>query len=64
MSAANVSVVVYGAAYSVYVRIVRMALHEKGVPYDLVPVDVFADEGLPASHLARHPFGRNSRFRA
>lgn len=62
MSAANVSVVVYGAAYSVYVRIVRMALHEKGVPYDLVPVDVFADEGLPASHLARHPFGRIPAF--
>ncbi|MGB3814084.1 MAG: glutathione S-transferase family protein [Shinella sp.] len=62
MSAVNATVVVYGAAYSVYVRVVRMALHEKGVPYDLVPVDVFADEGLPTNHLARHPFGRIPAF--
>ena len=45
MSTSNASVTVYGAAYSVYVRIVRIALHEKGVPYDLVPIDVFAEEG-------------------
>ena len=56
------SVTVYGASYSVYVRIVRIALHEKGVPYDLVPVDVFADEGVPPEHLARHPFGRIPAF--
>lgn len=56
------SVTVYGAAYSVYVRIVRIALHEKGVPYRLVPVDVFADEGVPADHLARQPFGRIPAF--
>ena len=46
------SVTVYGASYSVYVRIVRIALHEKGVPYNLVPVDVFADEGVPPENLA------------
>jgi len=62
MSAANVSVTVYGATYSVYVRIVRIALHEKGVPYDLVPIDVFADEGLPPDYLPRHPFGRIPAF--
>ena len=56
------SVVVYGAAYSVYVRIVRIALHEKGVAYDLVPVDVFAEGGVPPDHLARHPFGRIPAF--
>lgn len=56
------SVVVYGAAYSVYVRIVRVALHEKGVAYDLVPVDVFAEGGVPPEHLARHPFGRIPAF--
>lgn len=55
-------VTVYGAAYSVYVRIVRIALHEKGVPYDLVPVDVFAEEGMPADYRARHPFGRIPAF--
>jgi len=56
------SVTVYGASYSVYVRIVRIALHEKGVSYNLVPVDVFADEGVPPEHLARHPFGRIPAF--
>ena len=62
MSAAKPSVVLYGAAYSVYVRIVRIVLHEKGVHYELVPVDVFADEGLPTDYLARHPFGRIPAF--
>ncbi|GLR53339.1 glutathione S-transferase family protein [Shinella yambaruensis] len=62
MSAADASVTVYGAAYSVYVRIVRIALHEKGVPYDLVPIDVFAEDGLPADYRARHPFGRIPAF--
>jgi glutathione S-transferase len=62
MSAADASVTVYGATYSVYVRIVRIALHEKGVPYDLVPIDVFAEGGLPADYRARHPFGRIPAF--
>lgn len=62
MSATTASVTVYGATYSVYVRIVRIALHEKGVPYELVPIDVFSDEGLPHDYLARHPFGRIPAF--
>ncbi|RVD71405.1 glutathione S-transferase family protein, partial [Mesorhizobium sp. M4A.F.Ca.ET.029.04.2.1] len=39
--------ILYGADYSVYVRIARLALEEKGIGYDLVPVDVFAPEGVP-----------------
>lgn len=62
MSEAQSSVILYGASYSVYVRIVRIALHEKGVPYALVPVDVFAEEGVPPAHLERHPFGRIPAF--
>jgi glutathione S-transferase len=54
--------VVYGAAYSVYVRIVRLALEEKGVPYERVEVDVFGPGGPPAEHLRRHPFGRIPAF--
>lgn len=54
--------IVFGAAYSVYVRAVRLALHEKGVAYDLVDVDVFAPSGPPAEHFARHPFGRIPAF--
>ncbi|ESW81315.1 glutathione S-transferase family protein [Mesorhizobium sp. M0659] len=50
--------VVYGADYSVYVRIVRLVLAEKGIDYDLVPVDVFAAEGTPAWYFEHHPFGR------
>ncbi|MBR0646468.1 glutathione S-transferase family protein [Plastoroseomonas hellenica] len=54
--------VLYGAAYSVYVRAARLALTEKGVAYRLVPVDVFAPGGPPPEHLARHPFGRIPAF--
>jgi glutathione S-transferase len=54
--------VVFGATYSVYVRAVRLALVEKGVPYRLVEVDVFAAGGPPAGHLERHPFGRIPAF--
>jgi glutathione S-transferase len=49
---------VFGAAYSVYVRAVRLALVEKDVPYELIGVDVFAPDGPPPDHWARHPFGR------
>jgi len=52
----------YGAAWSVYVRIVRLALEEKQIKYDLVEVDVFAETGVPKEHLTRHPFGRIPAF--
>lgn len=54
--------IVYGADYSVYVRIVRLVLTEKGIDYDLVPVDVFAAEGIPAWYFEHHPFGRIPAF--
>ncbi len=54
--------ILFGAATSVYVRIVRLVLAEKAVAYDLVEVDVFAPGGPPAEHLARHPFGRIPAF--
>lgn len=52
----------HGADYSVYVRIARMALEEKGVDYELVPLDIFATEGIPAWYLELHPFGRIPAF--
>ncbi len=55
-------VTVFGAAYSVYVRIVRLALEEKGVPYRLEEVDIFADGGPPTEHVARHPFAKIPAF--
>jgi glutathione S-transferase len=53
---------VFGADYSVYVRIVRLALEEKGVGYELAPVDIFAPGGPPEWYLKRHPFGRIPAF--
>jgi glutathione S-transferase len=50
--------VLYGAGYSVYTRIARLAFEEKDVPYRLVETDVFASGGPPRDHLGRHPFGR------
>ena len=53
---------VFGASYSVYVRIVRLALAEKEVEYELVPIDIFAQGGPPPGFLDRHPFGRIPAF--
>ena len=54
--------ILYGADYSVYVRIARMALEEKGIDYELMPLDIFAAEGIPAWYLEHHPFGRIPAF--
>lgn len=54
--------ILYGADYSVYVRIARMPLEEKGIDYELVPLDIFAAEGIPAWYLEHHPFGRIPAF--
>lgn len=52
----------FGADYSVYVRIARLCLIEKGVAHKLVPIDIFAEDGPPADYLAMHPFGRIPAF--
>ncbi|RWB51717.1 glutathione S-transferase family protein [Mesorhizobium sp.] len=54
--------ILYGAEYSVYVRIARMTLEEKGADYELAPVDIFAADGIPAWYLEHHPFGRIPAF--
>lgn len=53
----GMALTLHGYHYSVYVRIARLALAEKGVAYDRVEVNPFAPD-VPASHLALHPFGR------
>ena len=55
-------VTLFGAPYSVYVRIARLALAEIGVPYELVEIDIFAKDRVPADHADRHPFGRIPAF--
>jgi glutathione S-transferase len=52
----------FGEPYSVYVRAVRLALEEKNVAYELVPVDIFKPGGPPPEHYARHPFGKIPAF--
>lgn len=54
--------IVFGAAYSVYVSMVRLALAEKNVPYHLVEIDVFGEGGPPLDYFNRHPFGRIPAF--
>ncbi len=53
---------VFGADFSVYVRIVRLVLEEKKLDYELVPVDVFDPAGVPAELMSRHPFGKMPAF--
>lgn len=53
---------IYGPGYSTYTRTVRLALEEKKAPYELVEVDFFASEGMPAEQLARQPFGKVPAF--
>ncbi len=49
---------VWGATYSVYSRVLRLALLEKGIAHDWVEVDVFGDAADQAAQHARHPFGK------
>jgi glutathione S-transferase len=57
MTADSSPVELHGYHYSVYNRIARLALAEKGVAYQRVEVNPFAPE-VPAIYLAMHPFGR------
>lgn len=52
----------FGAAYSVYVRMARLALLEKGVDHALVTVDIFDPAGPPGWYRERHPFLRVPAF--
>ncbi|MDA8586916.1 glutathione S-transferase family protein [Rhodobacteraceae bacterium] len=51
------SVILRGYRYSVYNRIARVVLHEKGVAYKTEEIDPFA-ANIPEDYLKRHPFGR------
>jgi len=57
------TVELFGADYSVYFRICRIVLAEKGVEYAHHCVDIFADDGLPQDYLHLNPFGRIPSFR-
>lgn len=52
-----------GATYSVYVRIARLALAEKGVDHDLVEIDIFGADAGNDAYRKLHPFARIPAFR-
>ncbi|MGO6949684.1 glutathione S-transferase family protein [Rhizobium johnstonii] len=52
----------FGADYSVYVRICRLSLHEKGIDYELIPIDIFSLGDASATYLERQPFGKIPSF--
>jgi glutathione S-transferase len=54
--------IIYGPSFSTYTRTVRIALDEKGVDYELRPVNIIAGEGQAADHRGRHPFGKVPSF--
>jgi glutathione S-transferase len=61
-TAAASTPVLYGAAYNVYVRAVRLALAEKDVDYQLIEVDLGAEQGAPANYLHHASFMRIPAF--
>jgi len=54
--------IVHGPGFSTYVRSVRLALHEKGVPHQLAEVDFLKGAHKQAPHIGRHPFGKVPAF--
>jgi glutathione S-transferase len=50
--------ILFGADYSVYTRIARLALIEKHVEHQFEAVDIFNPAGPSAEHLKRQPFGK------
>lgn len=51
------TVTLYGYRYSVYLRVVRMVMVEKGVAWRHVEVDPFV-QPMPSDYLKLNPFGR------
>ena len=54
--------IVYGPSLSTYTRTVRVVLEEKGVEYELKPVNIMAGEAQGSEHTGRHPFGKVPAF--
>ena len=55
---ASMTIRLFGPFYSTYARTVRLALEEKGAPYELIMVDLLKGETKEPAHLARQPFGQ------
>lgn len=58
------TIIIYGAAASSFVRTVRMAAHEKGLDYELAQVGDGTPAGLGSpEHRKVHPFGKIPAFK-
>ena len=55
MSAPKIAL--HGLEISVYTRIVRLVLVEKGIPYVFSEEDIFATDGPSEDYLLLNPFG-------
>ena len=53
--------IVYGPAFSTYVRTVRLALEEKPASYELVDVAMMKGAHREPEHLAKPPTGNSPR---
>jgi glutathione S-transferase len=56
------SVILHGPAYSTYARTARLALEEKGVPYELREVDILTGASQKPEYLALQPFAKVPAF--
>jgi glutathione S-transferase len=56
------SAILYGPSFSTYARTARLVLEEKGVAYELRPVNIMAGEGQASEHTSRHAFGKVPAF--
>ncbi len=54
--------IVYGPAFSTYVRSVLLTLEEKGAPYRIEEVNIFEGAHTTPEYLARHPFAKVPAF--
>ncbi len=54
--------IIYGPGFSTYVRSVRLALEEKGVPYHLEEINIMEGAHQSPEHRARHPFAKVPAF--
>ncbi len=54
--------VIYGPAFSTYVRSVLLTLEEKGAPYRLEEINILEDAHQTPEYRARHPFTKVPAF--
>ncbi len=53
-----IALTLYGWDQSTYSRSVLLALREKGLDFDFITVDPFAEDGLSTDYLAMQPLGK------